>query len=231
MNRTGLLRRLAAALALACLAGPALAETLWDQIEAVARDEDIAVEGLELLGDAPARPAAAGGPAERLRSLLVGYNYVLLHDPEGRPDRLRITGLKGPRPETPPRNAVATLRRGPHHLVEATVTGPRGRRETVTLIVDTGATTVVLPESMIARLGFPPESLADGWARTANGPVPVKLATLPRLALGALQARDVAVSFIADERLDGQALLGMSFLERFRFTLDDEADRLILMAR
>lgn len=84
---------------------------------------------------------------------------------------------------------------------------------------------------MIARLGFPPEALQDGWAQTANGRVPIKLATLPRLALGPLRARDVAVSFIADERLDGQALLGMSFLERFRFTLDDEADQLILKAR
>lgn len=225
-----LLPWLAAALILAFAAGPAPARTLADQIETLAEEEGLEVEGLDLLDEAPETPAA-GATVERIRALLAGFNYVLLYDSAGRPSRLRITGRKGPRPVVAPRDTVETRRRGPHHLVDAAVTGPNGRPATVTLIVDTGATTVVLPASLIAALGFRPEELSDGWAQTANGRVAVKLATLPRLALGPLRVRDVAVSFIADERLAGQALLGMSFLERFRFTLDDEADHLILKAR
>ena len=40
--------------------------------------------------------------------------------------------------------------------------------------------------------------------------------------------QNVAVAFIDDARLNGNLLLGMSFLRRFRVTLDDDNNQLIL---
>ena len=41
----------------------------------------------------------------------------------------------------------------------------------------------------------------------------------------------VAVNFIENEVLGGNSLLGMSFLGRFRFTLDGDNNQLILLAK
>ena len=38
----------------------------------------------------------------------------------------------------------------------------------------------------------------------------------------------VAVSFLEGDKLGNQILLGMSFLDRFRLTIDDQHDRIIL---
>ena len=38
----------------------------------------------------------------------------------------------------------------------------------------------------------------------------------------------MAVTFIDDDRLGGAMLLGMSFLGRYRLTIDDAANRIVL---
>jgi transposase len=110
-------------------------------------------------------------------------------------------------------------------LAEIVETGPNGRRQTMALTLDTGATTIVLPREMIRLLGFQAKDLRDGWSRTAAGRVPINHAL----------AKDVAVAFPAGEAGtdpdDELALLGMSFLKRFRLTIEDAKDQIILMAK
>ena len=96
------------------------------------------------------------------------------------------------------------------------------------MIVDTGASTIVLPSSLIARLGFDPDALASGIMETANRRVPGKKAVLASAEIGEAVERDVAVTFIDDSRLGGTMLLGMSFLGRFRMTIDDADNRITL---
>ena len=67
-----------------------------------------------------------------------------------------------------------------------------------------------------------------GWAQTANGRVRAKTGTLHSVAVGNATARDVTVTFLEDKRLNGSRLLGMSFLQRFRMTIDDANSRIIL---
>ncbi len=226
-----------AVLALWLLAGtaPAIAQTANDslrsQVEALASAEGFAVSGLNRIGPVPARAGAAGKTERRLESLLRGYDYILLHDAEGHIAELRISGLRAPAAAVPQRYAVATTRRGLHHLVASELAGPDGVRRKVELIVDTGASSVVLPLSMTGSLGFRAEDLDDGWAQTAGGRVPVKLGRLGLVKVGAAQSSDVAVTFIDDEKIQGQALLGMSFLERYRLTIEDTANRIILLAK
>ena len=103
-----------------------------------------------------------------------------------------------------------------------------GDRVTVPMVVDTGASTIVLPSSLIGRLGFDAGALADGIMETTNRRVPGKKAVLTSAEIGAAVARDVAVTFIDDSRLGGTMLLGMSFLGRYRLTIDDAENRITL---
>ncbi len=59
----------------------------------------------------------------------------------------------------------------------------------------------------------------------------MKLGKLNSVQVGHAHVRDVAVGFIEDEKIGEQHLLGMSFLGRFRLTIDDEGNRIILSPR
>ena len=126
---------------------------------------------------------------------------------------------------------MRTSRRGSHHLVDALLIGPGGKRRTFPLMLDTGASIVVLPSSMIEDLGFEDGDLRPGTANTANGPVPIHLGTLRRVRIGRAAVDGVAVGFIADDKIGETSLLGMSFLNHFRVTIDDSGNRLTLRPR
>ena len=223
-------------LGVAMLAWPALAgeaeRGLRAQIVALAADHGIDVVGLERLQAAPAKPLDEprddGDPVRSLRSLLGGYNYLLVHEADGGIQRLRILG---PRLPAGARTTVETRPRGSHQFVETVLVGPNGVARTASLMLDTGASLVMLPRSMIDGLGFDPDSLEPGTANTANGPMAIRTGKLRQVRVGRAEVGDVAVGFIADDENGGQYLLGMSFLNHFRMTLDDDANRLTLLAR
>jgi len=199
-------------------------------LEAIAGEHDFSLAGTERLGDAAA-PADNEGMAleQRLRLLLGGFNHVLVRGSDGTLERLIITGRKRGAAEVPREIALLTRRRGPHHLVEATALGRGNRQIGLTLMVDTGATYVVLPLSLAERLGIDPASLQPRQVQTANGPAPARVGRLPGLRLGGERLEDVQTAFVDDKRLGGTMLLGMSVLERYRVTLDDRNDRLLLL--
>lgn len=203
------------------------AGSLRAALGALARAHGIAMHGLETVDDQPA-PATAGTPRRRLEALLGDYSYMLVRKPGGGVDSVLIMGRK--RRVLPPPEAIEieTSRRGAHHVVIAVLTGPGGDRVTVPMIVDTGASTIVLPASLIGRLGFDAEALEDGMLETANRRVRGKKAVLASVAIGAALQRDVRVAFIDDDRLGGTMLLGMSFLGRYRLTIDDAENRITL---
>lgn len=207
---------------------------LQAQLQAIAEQERLHFLGLNRIADDPARPIADGDPLpERLDRLLSGYNYVLTVDAGGRPTTVRILGKRthsvAPAPIVPV--TVITTRRGRHHLVEATVVGRNGELRDLLLMVDTGASTVVLPQSLAAPLGFSEATLKDSVARTAAGAIAVRLGELRQVQVGEARARDVAVAFVDDATLGDGSLLGMSFLERFDVRLEDSYDRLTLRQR
>ncbi len=223
------------AVGLAVLAGPArgqadepaTAGSLRAVLGALAEEHGIAVHGLETVDDQPA-PATGGTPLRRVEVLLDDYSYMLVRKPGGGVESLLIMGRKRrivPPPET---IDIETSRRGAHHIVIGVLTGADGDRVTVPMIVDTGASTIVLPSSLIARLGFDEEALADGVMETANRRVRGKKAVLASVEIGEAVQRDVRVSFIDDDRLGGTMLLGMSFLGRYRLTIDDADNRITL---
>jgi aspartyl protease family protein len=224
-------RRLSAILgALLLASAPVRADSLRARLEALAAEARFTVEGAERLGPEEV-PPATGSPAERIRSLLRDYNHLVV-GPAGAIEKVLITSRKDGSAQGSASSAyVKTTRLGPHHQVEAWIAGPNAVSRPVNLLVDTGATTVVLPESMMKPLGFDPDALREGTSQTARGRVPIKTGILPAVRVGAVSAAGVEVSFIADRHLNGSMLLGMSFLKRFRMTIDDDRGELILFAR
>jgi len=219
-----------------CLAGavcvaafPAQAASLRAQLESLAKQNGIAVEGLDRLGAEPARQVE-GDTAQQIQSLLSDYNFMSVGQ-GGKIEKLTITSLKQHSPRPKASGAVKTQRLGTHHQVQAQLSGPNNVEIGISLLVDTGATTLVLPTSMIAQLGFFPDGLQTGTSQTAGGTIPVKTGLLKSVKVGDVIAENVPVSFVSDQRLGGARLLGMSFLNRFRFSLDDANNELLLMSK
>jgi aspartyl protease family protein len=206
------------------------ASSLRERLEGVASEAGIAVSGLDRVGDEPARDAT-GDLRDRLRTLLQDYNYLLTHGDRGKIEKLVITSLKQPDRKGSASAYISTTRAGVHHQVEARIAGPDGDERTVVLLVDTGASSIVLPASMVEQLGFQPEDLLPGRSRTASGLVAVQMGNLRSVQVGDARAENVPVTFMPNGRLGVAGLLGMSFLERFRLTLDDARDEMILQPR
>lgn len=205
--------------------------SLRNELAALASQHSFTIFGINELEDEAANLESEGSLDERLESLLSGYNYLLFRDATGEISKLRILGPHPSAEALAQRVSVQTRRRGDHHLVDAILVGPRGARRTLPLLVDTGASTVVLPSSMMAALGFEPSELQDGKSQTAAGPVNIKLGQLSSVQVGHAHLRNVAVGFIEDDQIGEQHLLGMSFLGQFRLTIDDQNNRVMLLPR
>ena len=203
--------------------------SLGDQLRDLAAAEGIETTGLELLdAEPPSQTLRSGTLFRRLEGLLSGFNFILLHDSDGAIAGVRVLGraIKGPPVITDA--TVAAIRKGAHYLVDAVLVGPTGLWANRRMIVDTGATTVVLPVSAIPALGLRATDLTLGTAQTAGGEVAARIGILAAVRVGHAEVKDVAVTFIADEQLGRTALLGMSFLSHFQVTIDDAARRIIL---
>ncbi len=88
--------------------------------------------------------------------------------------------------------------------------------QSVPMMVDTGATLVVLSFEDADRLGIrPAPSQFDQWVSTANGRAAVARVTVRQMRLGSIVLRDVS-ALVASRRALGASLLGMTFLGRLR---------------
>ncbi len=215
------------------LADPAGSD-LREQLRYFSEAERFTVHGLAHVSGASAKRLPRHQPTvEALKVILEGFDYLVLSRPDGEISEVRILGRSqqtGPA-APPPRVAVPTRRDRGYHELDVRLVGPNGRPLAAALVLDTGATTVVLPTSMMAGLGFGEGDLTAGWAATAGGRVRVWNGTLPSLAVGDAEVSAVAVSFIDDARLGARGLLGLSFLSRFKLVVDDAANEIVLMAK
>lgn len=190
------------------------------------RDREGRLEGTELI--------------PRLRALLEDFNYIIVQTPGGGVARVLILGARVPftppavpdKPNQPGSTGgdivLETQRVGASHAVTLTLEGEGGRRVQRSLLVDTGADYLVLPASLIPQLGLAAETLRQQQVMTANGAVDALLGSLPAVWLKDQRVTGVEVAFIDDGRLGGNALLGMSLLGRFRFTIENESNHLLL---
>ncbi len=96
-----------------------------------------------------------------------------------------------------------------HFRTEATVNG-----QPVTMMVDTGASLVVLNVATARRLGVePPPTAFTGIAQTVSGNVRVAPVRLDTLAIGPVRLKGVDAAVVEGDALS-VSLLGQSFLRR-----------------
>jgi aspartyl protease family protein len=149
-------------------------------------------------------------------ALVIGYSFK---------DELgsRLLGELMPQRGTANADGSVSFRAGTdgHFHVEARINGTRLR-----LLVDTGASQVVLSPSDARRLGFDLARLDFRHvSETANGPVAGAPVTLREVAVGDVRLADVAASVNGAEM--SESLLGMSFLSRLS-GFEVSGDRLTL---
>ena len=198
---------------------------LADQLSYLAVTYKVDMQGLELTQFLPSR-RVSGEVEKQLKELLSGFNYVSVKKPGSNIEKIIIIGRKQDLPE---RTILKTLKKGNSHLIRAAITGPGGIRIEVPLIVDTGAEHVVLPKSMLSKLGMENEPLLTRRLQTANGLTSALVARLSMLEIGNEVIRDVEAAFIDDKLLGGTKLLGMNVLKEFRVTLDDQKQTITLI--
>ncbi len=101
-----------------------------------------------------------------------------------------------------------------HYFARASINGTP-----VTLLVDTGATDVVLPEALANRLGLPqgPSSMAN----TANGRIEVHSTVIEEIAIGGIILRNVSASINPAMGYGEPVLLGMSALKNIEWRQRD----------
>lgn len=97
-----------------------------------------------------------------------------------------------------------------HYVLRGLVNGHE-----VDFLLDTGATDVVIPESLAEEIGL--EKLGRGAANTANGTITIYRSRIDTLDIGDIHLRDVSAS-INPSMGPGTALLGMSALRKVEFS-------------
>lgn len=109
-----------------------------------------------------------------------------------------------------------------HYRVETSINGQRQ-----SMLIDTGASMVLLPFEEAERLGLKPDDLDFTMpVNTANGKSTVAPVTLETVRIGSIEVRNVRAAVAHPGRLK-MGLLGMSFLDKLTET-SFRGDRLYL---
>ncbi|MGH1469788.1 MAG: retropepsin-like aspartic protease family protein [Cellvibrionaceae bacterium] len=104
------------------------------------------------------------------------------------------------------REVTLDANRQHHYLANGKING-----NTVTFLLDTGATDVVIPQTLAKKLGL--RAGAKGYATTANGNVEIRYTEIETLSLGSIELRSVKASI--NPGMGGkEILLGMSALKQ-----------------
>jgi aspartyl protease family protein len=207
------------------------AQTIAQQLQQLAWKHEFPIRGLEKLETKEA-DAGSGSLLTRVKTLLNDYDHAIVHASPDIIRRVIIIGKKNRAPEAAAggeENVLPTRRSGDHHLVTATLNGNGAKSLQIELMIDTGASLVVLPSSKIVELGLAAESLQTRELQTAQGKVQANVGKIDSLTLGTAELKAVEVAFIDDESLGDNALLGMNVLGRYLFILDDERNELTLI--
>ena len=201
---------------------------LYEQIIDIQNQLQIKVLGLERIQNED-KIRTRGTLEQQLEQLLVSYNHIVSRTPKGDIERIVIVNKKQ-KSET--QNIVLpTTHQGNHYMVSAAISGNGSLWENMEMVVDTGADIVVLPESMIAKLGMTQTKFTTQSMQTANGMTNAKLGSLHSIKLAGETIENVQVAFIADKLLGTNRLLGMSALNKYQINIDDQLQLITLIKK
>lgn len=101
------------------------------------------------------------------------------------------------------------------------------------MMLDTGATFVTVPPAVASRAGIKSQGVETIGLYTANGRINVPKVFIRKMQVGDVEAEDIAGAIVLGHLPEApdMGLLGMSYLERFKFHIDQERSVLILQRR
>ena len=123
---------------------------------------------------------------------------------------------------------IPAVRSGNHLYVDVELND----YQTVTLLVDTGATDIMLKAEVAYELGLSESDAMEATYNTANGPTQQFITMLESVRIGEAEQSKVRASFgrgMTDGFEDG--LLGMSFLKHYHVDIDLKREELHLRPR
>jgi clan AA aspartic protease (TIGR02281 family) len=112
-----------------------------------------------------------------------------------------------------------------------TVEGILNEKTRITMLVDSGANTTLISTRAAKELGIKLDGLAQAPYRSASGVFMAKTTVLHTVRVGQARARDVRVMIYDMGMESAEGLLGMTFLEQFKFTIDSHRKQLTLTPR
>ena len=103
--------------------------------------------------------------------------------------------------------------------------------EPVNMLLDSGAAIVLVPQELAQKLDIKPAADAKTLTlRTADGRrIEAKEVLLPRMRVGKFEAENVRAALLEESIPGAKPLLGMSFLEQFKFEIDTQQKKLKLL--
>lgn len=105
-------------------------------------------------------------------------------------------------------------------------------QEPVRMVVDSGASLVLIPRELAEKLELKPAVDAKALRMvTADGrEIPASEIIIPRMRIGKFVAENVRGAILSESLPGAQPLLGLSFLEKFRFEIDAAGKKMTLWA-
>jgi clan AA aspartic protease (TIGR02281 family) len=203
-------------------------DDLFQQIETLQSKMNIEIVGMERIENEP-KIVTRGNAEQQVKQLFAPFNHIVSRNTKGQIERIVIINKKQPQEDT--RIVLPTRRKDNHFIVSASISGNGKFWKTVDMLVDTGASLVVLPDSMIAQLGMEESTFTKESIQTANGNVEAKIGMLQELKIGGETVENVQTAFIADAALGNNILLGMSVLGRYQLTIDDQSQTVTLFKK
>jgi clan AA aspartic protease (TIGR02281 family) len=217
-------------LVIACVSAQATeqGDDLLSQLQSLQSRMSVQIIGLEKIADEP-KVSASGSLEQQLQQVLGSYNHILSRNSNGQIDQVVIIHKK--QKTESGRIVVPTRYQDGHFLVSVALSGNGALWLTLDMIVDTGADVMVLPESLINKLGLADYLFTARAMQTANGAVTAKIGILQEVRLAGETLTNVEVAFIADQRLANNSLLGMSALGRYKLILDEQSHLITLFKK
>ncbi len=198
---------------------------LYEQIVDLQSRMNIKVLGLERIQNEE-KIVTRGNLEQQIEQLLTTFNHIVSRNNKGEIERIVIVNKKQ---KSAVQNIVLpTSHQGNHYMVSAALSGDGSLWETMELVIDTGADIVVLPESMINRLGMKNTNFSHQAMQTANGTTDAKVGSLHSIKLAGETIENVQVAFIPDKQLGPHRLLGMSAFNRYQINIDDQSQSISL---
>jgi aspartyl protease family protein len=201
---------------------------LFQQLQSLQSRMNIQITGLERILNEETI-ITSGSQEEQIEQLLASFNHIIIRNTKGKIERIVIINKKQ-KPEIK-RIVLPTSQQGNHFVVSVDISGDGSLWQTLDMIIDTGADLVVLPESMITKLGLSGSSFTRKKMQTANGLTEAKIGMLKELKIAGETLENVEAAFIADPLLGNNRLLGMSVLGRYQINIDDKSQLITLFKK